>query len=195
MSQAKPPGIPKWLLLTLVAGCTVAHALVAVGVADILSESGAAAKSTSDKAARGSVQVRSIEPTPGADRPVTIEQVPTVTEADAAPRPVAVDATRTEPTMRRYFDVAEVDEPASPQPDWQLDIEQLVASGVRSLNFEVFVTEGGVAERCSILQMNPPNALPSPAVAARLCSTRLTPAKRQGLPVASVRRIELMLAE
>jgi len=78
------------------------------------------------------------------------------------------------------------------EPD---DVDRLLASGVRRLNFEILVSDQGVAERCGIMLMDPPDSLPAPAVAARLCTTRMTPAMRQGSAVASIRRIELMLAD
>jgi hypothetical protein len=179
-------------LLSLVAGCTVVHALVAAGIADILNEPDAASKAVSRQAPHA-VQVRSIALEPSVGQEAMAAHEPA--QADTLQPAAAPVAAPVKPGTRRYFDASDVDAPAAPQPDWQVDIDQLVASGVRRLDFEVLVSERGVAERCRILQMEPPKALPSSVVAARLCTTRMTPAMRQGAPVASVRRIELMLAE
>ena len=181
--------MPRLLLFALVAGCTAVHALVAVGVVELMNEPGAAQTPTLSLGPRA-VTIRSIMPP--SDQ---TQGAPTAPDVGAAPPVLAAKPTTPELVGRRYFDVSEVDTPAAPQPDWQVDVDRLLASGVRRLNFEVLVSDEGVAERCRIMLMDPPDSLPAPAVAARLCTTRMTPAMRQGSAVASIRRIELMLAD
>jgi hypothetical protein len=96
---------------------------------------------------------------------------------------------------RRYFDTSEVDAPAMPLPEWQVDVPMLMGLGVRSVSVDVLISEAGVAQQCAITRIEPPQP---PAlqleVAARLCETVLRPAQRRGVAVASVRHIELVLA-
>lgn len=96
---------------------------------------------------------------------------------------------------RRYFEADEVDQPAVPEPDWQVDPETLIAANIRSLRAEVQVSNRGIAERCRVLEMNPPSAQAQARVERELCSTRLRPAMRAGVAVPSVRRIEMLLSQ
>lgn len=96
---------------------------------------------------------------------------------------------------RRYFDVSEVDQPAIPTPDWALDAETLVHNGVRSLRVEVLVSDKGRPEKCSVQAMVPPRPVLYQAIARQVCSTRLTPAMRQGVAVPSVRHVEILLTQ
>ena len=96
---------------------------------------------------------------------------------------------------RRYFESDEVDQPAVPEPDWQVDPETLIAANVRSLRAEVHVSNRGIAERCRVLEIDPPSARVQARVERELCSTRLRPAMRAGVAVPSVRRIEMLLAQ
>ena len=87
-----------------------------------------------------------------------------------------------------------------PQPDWQVDIELLMAGGITQLTFEVLISETGQLERCEVLQVEPPTAVVQDdflahTLAAHLCTTTATPALRAGVAVPSVRRIELLLAQ
>jgi hypothetical protein len=185
--------MPRLLLLALVAGCTAVHAIVAIGVADLLNEPGAAAHASPGPTVRA-LRVRSVEPPP--TDPDKIDDRATAVADASVPAPPSPAVTASSKTgVRRYFDAAEVDTPAAPQPDWQVDIDRMIAAGVHRVNFEILVNEFGVAERCRITLMEPPQSLPPSQVAARLCTTRMTPAMRGGAPVPSVRRIELLLAE
>jgi hypothetical protein len=94
-----------------------------------------------------------------------------------------------------YYESHEVDVPAAPQPDWEVDADQLMASGVRKLSFAVWVDERGVARKCKVISIDPAGAIKPEPIAARLCKTTLTPAVRRGIDVASVRHIELLLAQ
>jgi hypothetical protein len=95
----------------------------------------------------------------------------------------------------RYFDTSEVDTPAMPLPEWQVDVAMLMAQGVRSVSVDVLISESGTAQQCAVTRVEPPQPPDLlAAVASRLCETTLRPAVRQGLPVPSVRHIELVLA-
>lgn len=96
---------------------------------------------------------------------------------------------------RRYFDVSEVDQPAMPTPDWALDADMLVRNGVRTLRVEVLVSDKGRAEKCTVQSMEPPRPTLHQAIARQVCATRLTPAMRQGVAVASVRHVEILLTQ
>jgi hypothetical protein len=95
----------------------------------------------------------------------------------------------------RYFDTSEVDAPAMPLPEWQVDVAMLMAEGVRSVSVDVLISESGAAQQCAVTRVEPPQQPDLlAAVASRLCETTLRPALRQGLAVPSVRHIELVLA-
>jgi hypothetical protein len=96
-------------------------------------------------------------------------------------------------TPVRFYRYAEVDRPAVPDSDWNLDPASLDASGVSRLVFEIFVSSGGTIVDCAILE---PASLTEQArkmLEERLRQTNLTPAMRGGAAVASVRRIELTI--
>lgn len=159
------------------------------------------------------LQVRTITPPPAAELRAAPVQVPAVaappaTPVTRAPRATAPavrePATETKSTFRgwsrHHFDVSEVDTAAVPQPDWQVDIELLLARGITQLHFEVLISETGQLERCEVMQVEPPTAAVqddslAQTLAAHLCTTTATPALRAGLAVPSVRRIELVLAQ
>ena len=162
---------------------------------------------------QAALQVRTITPRPAAVLRAVPVQVPTdaappatsVTRAPRATAPAVLEpATEPESVFRgwsrHHFDVSEVDIAAMPQPDWQVDIELLMAGGITQLNFEVLISETGQLERCEVLQVEPPTAVVQDdflahTLAAHLCTTTATPALRAGVAVPSVRRIELLLAQ
>lgn len=94
-----------------------------------------------------------------------------------------------------YYDSQEVDTPATPQPDWEVEVPSLMTAGIRKLSFDVWIDARGIARKCRVLNMEPPERLGSAPIAAHLCKTTLSPAIRHGVEVASVRHIELVLAE
>lgn len=130
---------------------------------------------------------------------------PADTSADIAasdPEPASMSATPPTPLADpdaaegvRYFSVGEVDKPAVPRPDWQVDVSMLMGLGVRSFSVDVLIDESGTPEQCAVTRIEPDQ---SPelrdTVAAKLCETVLTPAMRRGVAVRSVRHIELLLA-
>ncbi len=95
----------------------------------------------------------------------------------------------------RYFNIGEVDTPAVPRPDWEVDVALLMGLGVRSFSVDVLINEMGTAEQCAVTRIDPDqsNELRH-AVAAKFCETVLSPAKRRGVAVRSIRHIELLLA-
>lgn len=109
-----------------------------------------------------------------------------------APSVPLVETTSIE--RHRYFNVAEVDRPAMPRPDWQVDVALLIGMGVRSFSVDVLIDDTGAAEHCAVTRIEPDQALElRQAVAAKLCETTLSPAMRHGVAVHSVRHIELLL--
>lgn len=156
--------------------------------------------------------VRSIDVAPPAPPPIHSAAHHPVRRADPAPPPAA-QATTTEGAARRaeaapfdgsagderYYEPDEVDTPAIPQSDWQIDIGRLLALQVRRFSAEILIGADGQAQQCTLGEIEPPlvappGSDPGSELAAELCRTPLRPAERGGRPVASVRRIELMLS-
>ena len=113
------------------------------------------------------------------------------------PRLTAVAATKTPlqalggASVVRFYRSSEVDRPAEPDSDWNLDTAVLDVAGVERLVFEVFIGRNGEVVACTILE---PVALDSQArqtIEDRLRQTALQPAVLGGAAVASVRRIEV----
>lgn len=98
-------------------------------------------------------------------------------------------------TPREYFDVSDVDEPASPVPDWSLDPAFLVRNGVRSLKIDVLISDAGRPERCTVTSMVPARQSLVSVIERQLCRTHLTPALRRGVAVPSIRHIEILLSQ
>jgi len=91
----------------------------------------------------------------------------------------------------RFYRTGEVDRPAFPDSDWNLDTAVLDAAGLERMVFEVYINDRGEVVRCKILE---PFDLAEPlrlTLEGRLRQTRLSPATRAGVAVASVRRIQL----
>lgn len=177
---------------------------VAVAIAAVLHVAVAAVITGSDGMAGPSGTHAAVEPraTPMQVRSVIAQDL-LATPAQATPVEPAPDAARPadgtsapQPSIgTRYFDVSEVDTPAMPLPEWQVDVAMLMAQGVRSVSVDVLISEGGTAQQCAVTRVEPaqqPGLLA--AVASKLCETPLRPALRQGLAVPSVRHIELVLA-
>lgn len=95
----------------------------------------------------------------------------------------------------RFYTLSEVHTPAAPLDDWNLDIDALDRLGLARLAFELLIDARGEIVECRVID---PPALASEQRAdleRHLASTRMTPALRDGRPVASARRIELFIAE
>lgn len=143
--------------------------------------------------------IASAPPAPAAPREVAkdadLASAAAATTDLPAPATVTDEAQQTAPAGRRYFTVSEVDTPAMPQPEWHLDVPMLVGLGVYSFSVDMLIGDSGTAEQCVLTQMIPEQTPEvRAAVAATLCTTALSPALRRGVPVPSVRHIELIIA-
>jgi hypothetical protein len=90
-----------------------------------------------------------------------------------------------------FYGFHEVDQPAFPESDWNLDVESLDAIGVQRLAFEVLISDAGAVVGCTVLAPTDLADDVKHGLEQRLSATRLLPAERNGQLVASVRRIEL----
>ena len=205
-------GLPQSFALFVVASAAL-HVGVAASWAWLspVSESFQAKAVTAPAAPQAALQVRTITPPPAAvprALPVSAVSTPPAplltrsprAKVQAVPDPASEPPTTFRGWSRHHFDVSEVDIAAVPQPDWQVDIELLLARGITQLNFEVLISETGQLERCEVLQVEPSTAAVqddslAQTLAAHLCTTITTPALRAGVAVPSVRRIELLLAQ
>ena len=130
------------------------------------------------------------------ETPVTPTRVP--------PRaPVGLPAFRTTPAAETtapppqqvlFYTYREVDTPAFPESDWNLDVGVLDEIGVQRLVFEVLVSDHGQVVGCTVLQPADLTDDVKRGLEKRLSETSLLPALRAGQLVASVRRIELLVA-
>jgi len=117
--------------------------------------------------------------------------------------PTHVRAARTTPNIADaeplhpalFYAFREVDSPAFPPDDWNLDAQSLERIGVQRLVFEVLVSDRGDVVGCTVLE---PSDLPDDvkvSLEKRLSETPLLPALRAGQFVASARRIELTVTD
>jgi hypothetical protein len=109
------------------------------------------------------------------------------------PTPTASDDPPPFATVR-FYESAEVEQPAEPDSDWNLDPALLDISGVQTLVFDVFIGPTGDVVGCTILA--PAELAPDvrQTIEDRLRQTVARPALREGQAVASVRRIEVTIA-
>jgi hypothetical protein len=94
----------------------------------------------------------------------------------------------------RFYGFDEVERPAVPTDDWNLGIDTLDELGVSRVVFEVLVSDQGEVVGCAVME---PSELAEEAksrLEAQLRETQLQPAVRAGVPVASIRRIEMNVA-
>lgn len=194
MPAARPVRLTLGVATLLGAASLALHLLLATAVGPMLRGAGAQAPDPPASAA-APVIVRRIDVAPEpplqepqALLPVQVPQPPPARPAESAARPPA----RTAAVPPAYYETADVDVPAMPDPDWNLDAAGLATVGVKRLSFEVLVSRDGVAEQCTVLSMEPPMPSTWPFIASQLCRTRLSPALRRGEPVPNVRRIELV---
>lgn len=122
----------------------------------------------------------------------SMRHVPTARQARAA---VAASSPgeSTQPVV--FYSFREVDNAAFPESDWSLDVASLDAIGVERLVFEVLVSNRGEIVGSSVLA---PADLPMEVqrdLEKRISATTMLPASRAGQLVASVRRIELIVAD
>ena len=93
-----------------------------------------------------------------------------------------------------FYAFREVDSPASPETDWNLDVETLDQIGVQRLVFEVLISDRGDVVGCTVLEPSDLTDDVKRDLEKLLSQTRVRPALRTGQLVASVRRIELLVA-
>lgn len=144
------------------------------------------------------VAVPALAPAPAAEPPVDAAPAAPDPGTEPALMPAAPPTPLADPDALegvRYFSISEVDKPAVPRPDWQVDVPLLMGLGVRSFSVDVLIDAAGTPERCEVTRIEPDQ---SPelrdTVAATLCETVLSPAMRRGVAVRSIRHIELLLA-
>ena len=190
--HAANPGRSRGRLAVSVVGATVLHVCMAAAIAGSGGVQGhSGTQSTVDS-----------RPTPMQVRSVSAQGLQAALAQAAPAEPVsevvgsAEGTSSPQPSIElRYFDTSEVDTPAMPLPEWQVDVAMLMAQGVRSVSVDVLISESGTAQQCAVTRVEPPQPPDLLAsVASRLCETTLRPALRQGLAVPSVRHIELVLA-
>ena len=109
------------------------------------------------------------------------------TEEQAQPVASVADV----PAPVRFYRFDEVDRPAMPDSDWNLDTQFLDAAGVSRLVFEVFVSATGEIVECTIVEPETLDDDVRQRLVDRLRQSTIEPAMRAGLPVASVRKIEV----
>lgn len=137
-------------------------------------------------------------------KPPTIERgpAPPPESAEARPAPAArppapAAASVTLPPREesgspvRFYRSSEVDRPAVPESDWNLDTATLDAAGVERLVFDIFIDREGAVVGSAIVEPPDLDRDTRRTLELRLRETIATPALRQGDAVASVRRIEV----
>lgn len=115
---------------------------------------------------------------PAANRPAARTIVP----AAAAPAQPVV-----------FYGFRDVDSPAFPVSDWNIDVDALDALGTQRLVFEALVDDRGDIVGCTVIEPANVDDATRRALEQRLSATQLLPALRGGSTVASVRRIELQI--
>ena len=127
-------------------------------------------------------------PPPAPDLPApTAGNVPSHDAAEARSVEPPID-------LSHFLPLLAVDTPAMPKTDWQIDLQSLDRLGASRIVFEILVDEHGQVLRC---RLEEPVDAPSDLAASLQSALQLTPmvpAVRRGSPVASLRRIELLLA-
>ena len=132
---------------------------------------------------------------PATDTPVSAPRVPGPAPTSPPTARTAPDAEATEPVQPiLFYTYREVDTPAFPESDWNLDVGILDEIGVQRLVFEVLVSDHGQVVGCTVLQPADLADDVKRGLEKRLSETSLLPALRAGQLVASVRRIELLVA-
>jgi hypothetical protein len=112
-----------------------------------------------------------------------------------APRPALTSDPGTESAHRVvFYTYHEVDNPAFPASDWNLDVDSLDKIGVTRLTFEVLVSADGDVLGCTVLTPDSLDPVVRRDLEDRISKTRMLPAIRAGQLVASMRRIELVVA-
>ena len=178
------------------AGSLGLHAMVVVGWVLMSSQARSVESSSHRGPTPAALQVRTIAASPALVSPANTAAAAAASpiELAAAPPERGAPAAGGRDAPGYHYSVDEVDTPAAPRSDWDVDIASLLSRNVAMVSFEVQVSDTGRLERCKVIQIQPPAASLEEPLASRLCKTRATPAIRRGVAVPSVRRIELVLA-
>ncbi len=91
----------------------------------------------------------------------------------------------------RFFRLGELDDPAQPATEWSLDLAALDELGLDRVAFELLIDDRGEIITCSLATPLELGAEVRQALERRLQETQMRPAVRDGVRVASYRRIEL----
>jgi len=140
---------------------------------------------------------------PTQDPPVATQPARVNTAQAAATRPrvppqawTKTAQEKTSPAPIRFYRFTEVETSAEPESgDWNLEPEALDKLGLQRMVFEILISDRGQVLGCTILD---PPALAETIrreLEGQLSATRMRPAIRAGMRVASMRRIELLLSE
>ena len=131
---------------------------------------------------------------PQAALPSTAPTAPTTTTRSVAtatptapPPPPHVEAS----SPVRFYRSGEVERPAEPDSDWNLDAAALDALGTEVLIFDIFVSRNGEVLGCTVVAPATLADETRDSLERRLRQTIVRAAIRDGMPVASVRRIEV----
>ena len=144
-------------------------------------------------------EVRTIGPSSSRDAaPVADSQPPSTQRhvsaglpaARTTPSPIAAEPAH----QVMFYTFREVDSPAVPETDWNLGVETLDQIGLQRLVFEILISDRGEVVGCTVLE---PSGLTDDVkrdLERLLSQTKVLPALRAGQLVASVRRIEILVA-
>jgi hypothetical protein len=90
-----------------------------------------------------------------------------------------------------YYNFPDVDTPAEPESDWNLDAATLDGLGLKTLVFDVYISHTGEVVGLTILQPEGLDDAARTRLQQRMSLTTVQPAVREGRAVNSVRRIRL----
>jgi hypothetical protein len=139
------------------------------------------------KAAATIVVARTGPPSPKEEAPQEVPPKPSPPET-TKPAP-ALQAT--EAPSSRFYRIDEVDMPALPDSDWNLDAATLDAAGLSRIVFDVLISRSGEVVGCEVTEPRNLDPTTKRSLEDRIREATLQPAQRQGANVPSVRRIEL----
>lgn len=143
-------------------------------------------------------RIAEVVPAPGAAPLPAPPQAATATVPKILPpapvTPARSEQAPTEEPPTRYYRYGEVDAPAAPDGDWNLDTSLLDTARLERIVFEVFVDATGKVVGCSVLEPETLDATTRLVLETRLGEARLQPAVRHGAAVASTRTIEVSVS-
>jgi hypothetical protein len=132
--------------------------------------------------------------TPPSSTPATVQAVAKRASRPSRQQPAvlpAVVASIDDAPAMRFYRSGEVDLPAAPESDWNLDAALFDAGKLDRMVFDVFVDSSGEVVGCAVLEPQDIDESLRQSLEGRLRSTVMLPALRDGVTVASVRRIEI----